>query len=125
MRGTRYTVQTGLSLTKTLGVLSDFRAHLFLLITVGLVVSSLSGYFMSRKALTPIAAIATEAQRINDKNLNSRLPALATHDELAALSNTLNQMLGRIESGYQSVRSFTANAAHEPPLSRRPGPRGN
>jgi hypothetical protein len=32
---------------------------------------------------------------------------------LAALSNTLNQMLGRIEAGYQSVRSFTANAAHE------------
>jgi signal transduction histidine kinase len=38
---------------------------------------------------------------------------METHDELAALSNTLNQMLGRIEAGYQSVRSFTANAAHE------------
>jgi len=75
--------------------------------------SSLAGYFMSRKALTPIAAIANEAQRINDKNLNIRLPDLQTRDELAALSNTLNQMLSRIEAGVQSVRSFTANAAHE------------
>jgi signal transduction histidine kinase len=68
---------------------------------------------MSRKALIPIAAIAAEAQRINDKNLNIRLPELETRDELAALSLTLNQMLARIESGYQSIRSFTANAAHE------------
>jgi len=113
VHGMRYTVQTGLTLNKTLAVLSNFRTHLFLLIAIGLVISSLGGYFMSRKALTPIAAIASEAQRINDKNLNSRLPALATHDELAALSDTLNQMLGRIEAGYQSVRSFTANAAHE------------
>ncbi len=113
VKGVRYTVQTGLSLTKTLAVLSNFRIQLTLLATVGLLVSSLAGYVMSRKALSPIAAIAAEAQRINDKNLNSRLPALKTRDELAALSNTLNQMLGRIEAGYQSVRSFTANAAHE------------
>jgi signal transduction histidine kinase len=106
-------VQTGLTLSKTLAILSNFSIQLFLLTALGLLLSSLAGYFMSRKALTPIASIASEAQRINDKNLNSRLPDLHTHDELAALSNTLNQMLSRIEAGYQSVRSFTANAAHE------------
>jgi signal transduction histidine kinase len=108
-----YTVQTGLTLNRTLDILSNFRYQLSLLIGLGLAVSSLAGYFMSRKALTPIAAIAAEAQRINDRNLNSRLPELPSKDELAALSSTLNQMLRRIESGYQSVRSFTANAAHE------------
>lgn len=113
VRGVRYTVQTGLSLSKTLAILSNFRAQLFLLTVLGLLVSSLAGYLMSRRALTPIAVIAAEAQRINDRNLNVRLPELATRDELAALSNTLNLMLGRIESGYLSVRSFTANAAHE------------
>jgi heavy metal sensor kinase len=113
IRGTRYTVQTGLTLDRTQAILSDFRAHLALLTVLGLLVSSLAGYFMSRKALSPIAAIAMEAQRINDKNLNNRLPELQTRDELASLSNTLNQMLGRIEAGYRSVRSFTANAAHE------------
>jgi heavy metal sensor kinase len=113
VRGIRYTVQTGLTLEKTLAILSNFRVQLSLLTTLGLLVSSLAGYFMSRKALSPIAAIAAEAQRINDKNLNSRLPELETRDELAALSITLNQMLSRIEAGYQSVRSFTANAAHE------------
>jgi heavy metal sensor kinase len=113
VHGVRYTVQTGLTLNKTLGILSNFRYQLSLLTVVGLLVSSLAGYFMSRKALSPIAAIAFEARRINDKNLSMRLPELQTRDELAALSSTLNQMLTRIEAGYQSVRSFTANAAHE------------
>ena len=113
VHGIRYTVQTGLTLSKTLAILSNFSIQLFLLTALGLILSSLAGYFMSRKALTPIAIIASEAQRINEKNLNSRLPELHTRDELAALSNTLNQMLSRIEAGYQSVRSFTANAAHE------------
>jgi signal transduction histidine kinase len=113
VHGVRYTVQTGLTLSKTLAILSNFSIQLFLLTALGLILSSMAGYFMSRKALTPIASIASEAQRINDKNLDCRLPDLHTHDELAALSNTLNQMLCRIEAGYQSVRSFTANAAHE------------
>jgi signal transduction histidine kinase len=113
VHGVRYTVQTGLTLNKTLAILSNFRIQFSILTTVGLLISSFAGYFMSRKALTPIVAIASEAQRINDKNLNSRLPILETHDELASLSNTLNQMLSRIEAGFQSVRSFTANAAHE------------
>jgi heavy metal sensor kinase len=111
--GVRYTVQTGLSLTKTMVILTNFNIQLALLSILSLLASSVAGYFMSRKALTPIAAIAAEAQRINDRNLNTRLPELESHDELARLSTTLNQMLGRIESGYQSVRSFTANAAHE------------
>ena len=113
VHGIRYTVQTGLTLDKTLTVLSNFRLQLLLLTSFGLLFSSFAGYFMSRKALSPIAALASEAQRINDKNLNVRLPELQSHDEIAALSLTLNQMLARIESGYQSIRAFTANAAHE------------
>jgi heavy metal sensor kinase len=113
VHGRRYTVQTGLSLTKTMAILTNFHTQLISLTAIGLLGSSLAGYFMSRKALLPIAAIAAEAKRINDRNLNTRLPELQTSDELARLSTTLNQMLGRIEAGYQSVRSFTANAAHE------------
>lgn len=113
VNGIRYTVQTGLTLNNTLAILFNFRVHLLLLATIGLVVSSLAGYFTSGKALAPIAAITSEAQRISDKSLDNRLPELHRQDELADLSNTLNQMLGRIEAGYQSVRSFTANAAHE------------
>ncbi len=111
--GRSYTVQTGLTLNKTMVILGDFRRQLMVLTPIVLVLAAAAGYFMSRKALSPVAAIAAEARRISDRNLGNRLPRLGTRDELADMSETLNQMLDRIEAGYRSVREFTANAAHE------------
>jgi heavy metal sensor kinase len=113
VHGRSYAVQTGLSLNKTLVILGDFRRQLAILTPFVLLLAAGGGYLMSRKALAPVAAITAEARRINDKNLRNRLPILYTRDELADMSETLNEMLDRIESGYRSVREFTANAAHE------------
>lgn len=113
VRGVRYTVQTGLTLSKTLATLSDFRFHLLLLITMGLIISSLAGHFMSRRALQPVAALTAEARRINDRNLDIRLPVCSAKDEISNLSETLNQMLERIDKAFASVRTFTGNASHE------------
>jgi heavy metal sensor kinase len=111
--GRAYSVQTGIALNKSMVLLSAFRAQLLLLTPVVLVLAAIGGHVMSRKALAPVAAIATEARRINDKNLDVRLPIPETKDEIAHLSETLNQMLARVESGVRSIRDFTANAAHE------------
>ncbi len=113
VHGVRYTVQTGLTLGVTLAVLSNFRIHLFLLITVGLLVSSIAGHFMSRKALQPVAALAAEASRINDRHLEIRLRVPDAKDEISDLSRTLNQMLERIDKAFASVRTFADNASHE------------
>jgi heavy metal sensor kinase len=113
INGRMYTVQTGLTLNKTLVILGDFHRQLMILTPIFLILAASAGYFMSRRALSPVRAIAAEARRISDKNLDNRLPKLATRDELAEMSDTLNQMLDRIEAGYRSVREFTANAAHE------------
>jgi heavy metal sensor kinase len=113
IHGVRYTVQTGLTLNKTLAIFSNLRIQLFLLITVGLFVSSVGGHFMSRKALKPVAALAAEARRINDRNLDIRLPEPSAKDEISDLSRTLNQMLERIDKAFASVRTFTGNASHE------------
>jgi signal transduction histidine kinase len=94
-------------------LLSAFGRQLFLLTPAVLILAAIGGHFMSRKALAPVAAIATEARRINDWNLDVRLPISATADEISHLSETLNQMLARVESGVRSIRDFTANAAHE------------
>jgi signal transduction histidine kinase len=75
--------------------------------------AGIAGHLVSRRALAPVSAIAREAQRIHDGNLQMRLPKLETRDELAHLSSTLNEMLERIESSVRSVRDFTAYASHE------------
>jgi signal transduction histidine kinase len=68
---------------------------------------------MSRKALRPVAELAREARRINDRNLDIRLPVSPATDEISDLSHTLNQMLERIDKAFASVRGFTGNASHE------------
>jgi heavy metal sensor kinase len=111
--GRAYSVQTGIALNKSMVLLSAFGAQLLLLTPAVLVLAAIGGHFMSRKALAPVAAIATEARRINDSNLDVRLPIAETRDEISHLSETLNQMLARVESGVRSIRDFTANSAHE------------
>jgi signal transduction histidine kinase len=111
--GRTWVVESGESLDKTDRVLVHFRDELLLISPIILLIAGIAGHMLSRRALDPVAAIANEAQRIHEGNLQNRLPQLETRDELAYLSTTLNDMLERIESGVRSVRDFTAHASHE------------
>jgi signal transduction histidine kinase len=113
VNGRKYAVQTGLSLDRSLVLLARFRTNMLLLTPVVILLAGAGGHFMSRKALRPVALLATEAQRINERNLHHRLPVPDTKDEIAALSCTLNRMLERIDKAFTSVRTFTGNASHE------------
>jgi len=112
-RGVRYSVQTGMSLNKSIVLLANFRTRLLLLTPAVILLAAAGGHFMSRKALRPVAVLAVEAQRINDRNLDTRLPVPRARDEISDLSRTLNQMLERIDKAFASVRTFTGNASHE------------
>jgi signal transduction histidine kinase len=108
-----YSVQTGIALDKSIVLLSNFRTKLLLLTPIVILLATAGGHAMSRKALMPVAALAMEARRINDRNLDIRLPVSAAQDEISDLSRTLNQMLERIDKAFASVRAFTGNASHE------------
>jgi signal transduction histidine kinase len=71
------------------------------------------GYWMSGRALRPVDVIAHTAERIGSENLAARLSLRGTDDELDRLSDTLNQMLGRLEGAFHMVARFTADASHE------------
>jgi heavy metal sensor kinase len=111
--GRLYTVRTGFSQTTALVLLQMFARDLILLAPGLLLLAAIPGYWMSRKALSPIAELAQRARQISTESLDVRLPVSETRDEIYHLSETLNKMLDRIESGVRSIRDFTANAAHE------------
>jgi heavy metal sensor kinase len=113
VRGTRYSVQTGIALNKSMVLVANFRNSLLLLAPVVILLAALGGHVMSRKALRPVAELAMEARRINDRNLDIRLHVPHSNDEISDLSRTLNQMLQRIDKAFASVRTFTGNASHE------------
>jgi heavy metal sensor kinase len=93
--------------------LARFRAALLLLVPLVILISTLGGFWLSRKALRPVDEIISAARKIGENNLGERLPVPLVQDELYRLSITLNEMLGRIESAFQRMTRFTADASHE------------
>ena len=78
-----------------------------------LLISSASGYWLSRKALKPVDAIGAAARSISIRNLSERLPVERTGDEIERLAETCNAMLARIEAAVSQINRFTADASHE------------
>lgn len=111
--GKLYTVQTAVPTNGAHHTLENLQAVFFLLAPLFLVIAAFGSYYMSRRALAPVDEITALARSIHDHNLDSRLPKLNTNDELQRLSDTLNEMLARIEASFKRTRQFTADASHE------------
>ena len=82
-----------------------------------LIAASAGGYWISKRALAPVDEISQAAQRISIENLDRATPGPRTGDQLQRLSETLNDMLSRLESSVRRITQFTADASHE--LRRR------
>jgi heavy metal sensor kinase len=80
---------------------------------MALIVAALGGYWLSGRALAPVDQIIDEARSIDSANLAARLSVPSSGDELQRLSETLNQMLDRVEQSVLHMRRFTADASHE------------
>lgn len=83
-----------------------------LLITM-LLASAGIGYGLSRVALRPVRLIQETANHISSDNLSERIPVSPVEDEISNLARLLNQMFDRLESSFNQVRRFTAEASHE------------
>jgi heavy metal sensor kinase len=111
--GRQYVVQIGVREGDVVETLVLFRRYLLLFAPFLLLAASGGGYWLSKRALKPVDALVRTAQSITGTNLSNRLERLETGDELQRLSDTLNEMLSRIESAFLKVSKFTADASHE------------
>jgi signal transduction histidine kinase len=94
-------------------ILDHFTRGLLWTSPIMLLLSALFGYLLSRRALDPVARLTASVRSISIGNLSRRLPALRTGDELEALAETCNDMLGRLEMAVSQINRFTADASHE------------
>ena len=98
---------------KFYNLLNEFNSVLFIALPFALALAALGGYWLSSRALRPVDQIIHEARSMDPTNLAARLSVPASGDELQRLSETLNQMLDRVEQSLRQVRQFTADASHE------------
>ena len=86
---------------------------LFLGLPGAVAISGLGGYLLARRALAPIERMSERARSINAERLNDRLPVDNPDDELGRLATVFNDTLTRLESSFEQMRRFTADASHE------------
>jgi two-component system, OmpR family, sensor kinase len=94
--------------------LRELIGQLVLANLAALAVASLVGYRLARAALVPVERYRTEAARIAAGATGVRLTVPATsHDEVARLGRTLNDMLAALETALERERRFINDASHE------------
>jgi heavy metal sensor kinase len=90
-----------------------FERFLLIGVPILLALGTFGAFWITRRALAPVDRITMDARSITASNLSGRLAVPRAVDELRRLSETLNQMLDRIETSFKSIRQFTADASHE------------
>jgi heavy metal sensor kinase len=75
--------------------------------------ASLVGYWVARRSLQPVAAMAERARTITSESLSDRLPNTNPYDELGQLAGVFNDTLQRLENSFAELKRFTADASHE------------
>lgn len=111
--GLRYTIQVAAPLADVQQGLRDALWVLLQMFPVVLLLACAGGYWMSRRALAPVDELTQAARSITADRLSQRLVVSKTGDELERLSQTLNDMIERLERAFRQISQFTSDASHE------------
>ncbi|MGM7665641.1 HAMP domain-containing sensor histidine kinase [Microbacterium sp. A93] len=88
-------------------------AKMFLLASgITLIVIAATGTIVATRLLRPLRRMRETAARISAQSLDERLPVMG-NDDVAELSETMNDMLDRIDDALDSQRQLLSDVGHE------------
>src|SRR5579859_2866809 len=79
---------------------------------VAVVLAALVGWYLSRRISAPVLALTAATARMAQGDLGSRA-RVESHDELAQLARSFNEMADQVETTITTLRRFASDAAHE------------
>jgi two-component system, OmpR family, sensor kinase len=107
-------VQIGQSLSNMEEALAVIRSTMLLGSITALLLAAVGGVILARAALRPIQYISATARQITmAEDLGRRIPISVPNDELGQLTNTINDMLARLETLFQTQQRLVADVSHE------------
>jgi signal transduction histidine kinase len=77
------------------------------------VISIALGWLVAGRVLRPLRTMTATTREISARNLHERLAVGGPRDELKDLADTVDGLLGRLETAFNAQKRFVANAAHE------------
>ncbi len=108
-----FDVTIATSLNSVRRTMRDYSEICIWMLSVMVAISVGVGFGLSRLALRPVRLIRDTAKHISSDNLSERIPVASVRDEISELAQLLNQMFDRLESAFDQIRRFTAEASHE------------
>lgn len=93
--------------------MASFKRTLWLFVAVAAALAGALGWAAVRRGLAPLQAIRQGAAGITASRLHYRLAVDSVPVELAALAQTLNDMLARLEDSFVRLKEFSSDLAHE------------
>lgn len=93
--------------------MAGFKRTLWGFVALAALLTGLLGWFAVRRGLAPLQRMRQQAADIDAERLHARLPVDAVPPELAALAQSLNDMLARLEASFQRLSDFSSDLAHE------------
>lgn len=106
------TLHVGADMKEVDGIGWDIVLGMFGAIPTVLLVITIGGRWVARKALAPVEAISQAASRITVQNLDQRLPVPPADDEIAELIAVLNATFDRLQRSFEQSVRFSAEASH-------------
>ncbi|WP_339834511.1 HAMP domain-containing sensor histidine kinase [uncultured Flavobacterium sp.] len=94
-------------------VLRNLRYTLLLAFPLVLGILFLVARFIVGRSIEPVKTIIETSNKITKDNLNTRISLPENKDELYELSDTINNLLNRIENAIEREKQFTSDASHE------------
>lgn len=80
---------------------------------LGFLIIVLLSIYLSRHFFDPIKAITHKVRQISTENIHLRLDDKSNNHEIGELISTFNDLLTRIETGFETQKNFISNASHE------------
>ena len=86
---------------------------LIIWIPILLIISSSVGYFIIRKALSPVKTIIDEVKEIEASKLEKRITVIDSNDVIDELIITFNFMLDKLDESFSKIKRFSNDVSHE------------
>lgn len=78
-----------------------------------LLLSSVGGWILARRALAPMRLITTTLDAIQATDLTRRVDVRATDEEVGELVGRLNHLLDRLQRAFDSLHQFAGDVSHQ------------
>jgi signal transduction histidine kinase len=101
------------SLDEATNILNNLQNILLVIFPIVLTLLFFAVQFITGRSIKPILNIIETADKISQENLNSRIDLPKNKDELQLLSQTINDLLDRIQNAVEREKQLTSDASHE------------